>query len=238
MRSNLTSRSAGPTSADAPRAGVLHRVVSAVLTTLIVVATLAGLAYLAPSVLGYERYAITGGSMSGSIEKYSLVLEKRVPVDQLAVGDVITYLPPPDSGVTTLVTHRIVDATTDEAGVRHFVTQGDANPDPDPWLFSLDEGTQPVVSHVIPHLGHAVIALADRDTRMLLLGVPAALIALGSLVELVRALLPAGPGRRRLDDDIVPEPPTLPTKPGPAGSRGDRSRPSPVAPVLPEPARG
>lgn len=236
MRSNRTTRSAGPTSADATRPGILHRVVSAALTTLIVVATLAGLAYLAPSVLGYERYAITGGSMSGSIEKYSLVLEERVPVDQLAVGDVITYLPPPDSGVSTLVTHRIVDATTDEAGVRHFVTQGDANPDPDPWLFSLDEGTQPVVSHVVPHVGHVVIALADRDTRMLVLGVPAALIALGSLVELSRALLPAGPGRRRLDDGIVPEPPTVPATPGATGLGGDRARPGPMAPVLPEPA--
>ncbi|GAA2074069.1 hypothetical protein GCM10009821_10750 [Aeromicrobium halocynthiae] len=235
MRTTRTTRPAGP-STDAPRPGIVRRVVSAALTTLIVVATVAGLAYLAPSVLGYERYAITGGSMSGSIEKYSLVLGKRVPVDQLAAGDVITYLPPPDSGVSTLVTHRIVDATTDEAGVRHFVTQGDANPDPDPWLFSLDEGTQPVVSHVVPHVGHVVIALADRETRMLLLGVPAALIALASLVELVRALLPAGPGRRRLDDGIVPEPPSVPAPGGRALPGSDHSRPSPAVPVLPEPA--
>ena len=234
--SRRTTRTAGPTPTGATRPGIVRRAVSAVLTTVIVLATLAGLAYLAPSVLGYERYAITGGSMSGTIEKYSLVLEKRVPVDQLAVDDVITYLPPADSGVSTLVTHRIVEATTDEAGVRHFVTQGDANPDPDPWLFSLDEGTQPVVSHVVPHVGHVVIALADRDTRMLLLGVPAALIALASLVELVRALLPAGAGRRRLDDGMVPEPPTLPTKSAPAGPGGDRPRSTPVAPVLPEPA--
>lgn len=235
MGRTRTTRSAGAT-ADVPRRGIVRRVVSAALTALIVVATLAGLAYVAPSLFGYERYAITGGSMSGSIEKYSLVLEKRVPVDQLAVGDVITYLPPPDSGVSTLVTHRIVDAAADETGGRTFVTQGDANPDPDPWLFSLDDGTQPVVTHVVPHVGHVVIALADRDTRMLLLGVPAALIALGSLVELVRALLPAGAGRRRLDDGIVPEPPAVPAPDGPPIPGSDRHRPSPTVPVLPEPA--
>ena len=235
--SRSTTRTAGPASTGAARPGILRRAVSAVLTTVIVLATLAGLAYLAPSVLGYERYAITGGSMSGSIEKYSLVLEKRVPVDQLAVDDVITYLPPPDSGVSTLVTHRIVEATTDDAGVRHFVTQGDANPDPDPWVFSLDEGTQPVVSHVVPHVGHVVIALADRDTRMLLLGAPAALIALASLVELVRALLPARAGRRRLDDGIVPEPPALPGRNDSPRPTSDRPRTVPLTPTAPEPAR-
>ena len=60
-----------------------------------------------PGVLGFDRYVITGGSMSGTFERGALVFERQVPVADLRVGDVITYLPPADSGVTELVTHRI-----------------------------------------------------------------------------------------------------------------------------------
>lgn len=157
---------------------------------LLVGVTIAGAAYLIPSLFGYERYVITGDSMSGSIAKGSLAFERPVPVDELEVGDVITYLPPADSGVTDLVTHRIVSARPGESGDLVFRTQGDANPDPDPWKFSLTGQTQPVVTHTVPVVGHAFIALADRETRMTIVGVPAGLVALMSLVELGKALRP------------------------------------------------
>ena len=154
----------------------------------LLVVTLAGVAYVLPWALGYDRYVITGGSMSGTFEKGSLVLEKQVPVDELAVGDVITYQPPADTGVSTLVTHRISAISTTEDGTRQLVTKGDANPDPDPWTFSLTEPTQPVVQHAVPYVGYALIALADREVRMIAVGGPAALIALGAMVQLVRGL--------------------------------------------------
>ena len=45
---------------------------------------------------------------------------------------------------------------------------------------------QPVVQFSVPKLGYMFIALADRQTRILVIGVPAALIALMALVELVK----------------------------------------------------
>ena len=167
-------------------------------------ATLAGLAYLAPSLLGYERYVITGGSMSGTFEKGSIAFEKPVPVDQLQVGDVITYQPPADSGVSTLVTHRIVSREPLETGGLQFRTQGDANADPDPWQFQLAQAKQPVVEHTVPWLGYVFVALADRDTRMLAIGLPAALIALLSLVELAGAIREQISRRRRAAAPVQP----------------------------------
>lgn len=149
---------------------------------------LACAAYLLPHLLGYERYVITGGSMSGSIEKGSVVFEKARPVEELAVGDVITYLPPADSGAGDLVTHRIVEIGTDEKGGPVMRTKGDANADVDPWTFSLVDDTQPVVEATVPVVGHVLIALADREVRMIVIGVPAGIIALLALVELVRNL--------------------------------------------------
>jgi signal peptidase I len=155
---------------------------------LLVVTVLACAAWLAPSLFGYQRYVITGGSMSGTFEKGSLAFEKPVPVSDLQPGDVITYLPPPDSGVPNLVTHRILAIEPGEDGSPVYTTKGDANPDPDPWHFQLAERTQPVVQVTVPWLGYAFIALADRQTRMLILGGPAAVIALLAMVELVRGL--------------------------------------------------
>lgn len=182
-----------------PRRRLSGRLGAAVVNGLLLVATLAGVAYLAPSLFGYERYVITGGSMSGTFEKGSIAFERPVPVQELRVGDIITYQPPADSGVTTLVTHRIVATKVLEGGVRQLQTKGDANPDRDPWKFQLVSGTQPVVQHTVPYAGWIFVALADRQIRMLVIGVPAGLIALLSLVELGKALRPT-----RRDDDLAP----------------------------------
>ena len=40
----------------------------------------------------------------------------------------------------------------------------------------------------MPYVGYAFIALHDRTLRMVLIGIPAALIALASLVQLARGL--------------------------------------------------
>lgn len=149
------------------------------------------LAFMLPSLLGYERYVITGGSMSGTFEIGSVVFEEQVPVADLRVGDVITYLPPAEAGVDNLVTHRIQTIRETAGGETLYRTKGDANADVDPWTFRLDSARQPRMSFVVPAVGHVFIALADRSTRILVIGLPAALIALASLLQLVRALRPA-----------------------------------------------
>ena len=174
------------------RRGSAARAGRALVNLALVAVTLVCAAYLLPSLAGYERYVITGGSMSGTFEKGSVAFEQPVPVRDLAVGDVITYQPPPDSGVTNLVTHRIVERRHGRNGALVFRTQGDANPDPDPWTFSLVEGSQPVVEFTVPVLGYVFIALADRDLRMLVIGLPAALVALASLGQLAKALRERG----------------------------------------------
>jgi len=185
-----------------------RRLASGAVNILLLVAALIGLGYLAPTLLGYERYVITGGSMSGTFEKGSIAFEKPVPVEDLRVGDVITYQPPADSGVTTLVTHRIVTSKQLDTGQVQYRTQGDANPDPDPWTFALTDRTQPVVRHTVPHVGWVMVGLADPDVRRLVIGVPAGLIALASLAELGNALRPRR--RRPRVDAVEPAPVALP----------------------------
>lgn len=168
---------------------------------LLVAVTLLGAAYVLPTLLGHERYVITGGSMTGTYDKGSIVFERPVAAADLEVGDVITYQPPASSGVTTLVTHRIIAIGRSPEGEQVLRTQGDANPDPDPWLFSLTSQDQPVAAYSVPYAGYALIALADPQLRLLVVGLPAGLVALLSLGQLVAAVrtrpdpaLGGGPG--------------------------------------------
>lgn len=154
-------------------------------------AALVLLALLVPAALGYERHVIADSSMAGSMGVGTVVLERRVPVGELQAGDVITYRPPPDSGVDGLVSHRIV--TIHEGVVR---TKGDANAYADPWMVRLPEASQPRVEHTVPYVGWLFLALDDHRLQMALLGVPAAFLALAGLRRLSWSTRP------------VPEPPS------------------------------
>jgi signal peptidase len=167
------------------RRGPVHHLVSLAC----VLVTLLGVAFLVPSLLGYQRYVITGTSMTGTIDLGSVVFEKVVPVADLEVGDVITYQPPAESGIDHLVTHRIVAIHGDT-----YRTKGDAVPERDPWTFQLVEKDQPRVAFSVPYVGYAFLALADRTIRMAVISVPAGIIFLIALRQLVQGLRRPTPG--------------------------------------------
>jgi signal peptidase I len=148
-------------------------------------AALAALFVLVPAVIGWQRYAIVSGSMSGTYDKGSLVLDEVVAVGELTVGDVITYMPPTGDH---LITHRIAWIGRDPSGRPIFRTRGDANPIADPWTFTLDRPTQARVRAGVPLAGYALMALGRRDVRMALIAFPAVLIAAFNLAGLWRRL--------------------------------------------------
>jgi signal peptidase I len=150
-----------------------------------VIALAAAMLVLVPALIGWQRYAIVSGSMTGTYDKGSLVLDEVVPVSELRVGDVITYMPPRGDH---LITHRISWIGRDAGSARVFRTKGDANPVADGWTFRLDRETQARVRVGIPYAGYALAALGRRDVRMVLIALPALLIAGFSLVGLWRRL--------------------------------------------------
>jgi signal peptidase len=143
-------------------------------------------AVLIPALLGFQRYVITSGSMTGTYDRGSLVFDEVAPTSTLAVGDAITYAPPAGVGPAGLITHRIHSITTGPRGTRILRTKGDANAAADPWTFTLTNPTQARVTFHLPYVGYAFAALADRRLRMLLIGLPALLVALTVLTNLWR----------------------------------------------------
>ena len=145
------------------------------------VALALGALMFVPMALGYERYVITGDSMGDTIGRGSIVYARAVPVESLRVGDVITYTPPRGAGPGGKVTHRIAWIGRSADGVLAFRTRGDANAAADPWRFELAGPSQArVVAHV-PWAGYGLAALSVRWLRVLVIGLPAALIAVAVL---------------------------------------------------------
>jgi signal peptidase len=131
-----------------------------------------------PAALGLQRYVITGGSMTGAIDKGSAVFARIVPVESLMAGDIITFAPPGD---TTPVTHRILSVSEGPDGERVFQTKGDFNEAADPWrLIFTQPSAARYVCHV-PYLGYLLAALSVREIRVLVIALPALLIAVSLL---------------------------------------------------------
>jgi signal peptidase I len=186
-----------------------RRLVSVATWLLVVLVLGLSVATVLPRLLGYQTYVITTGSMAGTADPGSLVLARTVPTDSLQEGDVITYVPPPQVGIAHLVTHRIVDVSTDEQGVRAFQTKGDANRTVDPWVFQLDAPVQARMELAVPLAGWPVLLLADRMVRMLAIGGPALLVALIALADLVRGVRSA----RRVPETVITLPEDSPATP-------------------------
>jgi signal peptidase len=137
-----------------------------------------GLLTLVPTILGYQRYVIEGGSMGDSLPRGSIAYEEVAPIEEIGKGDVITYQPP---GQTTLRTHRVTwTGRNPSTGERLFKTKGDANENADRPTFTLPHPTQARVVMHLPLAGYAVAALSIRAVRVIVIGGPAAAIAVAA----------------------------------------------------------
>ncbi len=129
---------------------------------------------------GYHAFGVLTGSMEPMIPVDSLLLVRHKPADTLQTGDVITFEQP--AGSDQLVTHRIV---ANENG--SFRTQGDANPEPDPWLVT-DEQIHGKVVWGISQLGAVLRLLNSPSGLILLILLPVAFLAFKDLYAIHTAL--------------------------------------------------
>jgi signal peptidase len=110
-----------------------------------------------------------------------------VATANLRAGDVITFRPP---GHPAFVTHRIASVQT-VRGRRVFTTKGDANRASDAWgAIALGDAHQARVAFHLPYLGYGIATLSQKRVRLVVIGVPALLIALAALAGLWRDSTP------------------------------------------------
>lgn len=164
------------------------------------VLAVAGLMLL-PAALGFHRYVILTGSMTGTYNRGAIVFDKPVATSTLTVGTPITYAPPPGTSSHDLITHRIYKITASKGGARVFQTKGDFNKDPDAWHFLLPRATQDRVVFHVPWIGFLFELLSIRRFRLVLIGVPALLAAFA----VARGMWREAGALGDVDPDALPE---------------------------------
>ena len=80
--SSFGAAAAVPTLAAPARTPVPARAGRWAATVLLALALGLAALMLVPGLIGYQRYVITGGSMTGSIDRGSVVFDREVPVEQ------------------------------------------------------------------------------------------------------------------------------------------------------------
>ena len=170
---------------SAHRALAHARVAFAVVTAALVAAcSLFAVAIVAAHLTGRRLVPVRSGSMGAAVPTGSLVVEQRVPVRDVRVGTVILFhVPvaarasassaPASTPARPLIVHR-VEGVTGRGRARSFVTKGDANPAPDPWLVHPAGDDVWTARHVVPGMGRVYLFLARRDVDVVLVLLAAA----------------------------------------------------------------
>ena len=83
-----------------------------------------------PRVFGATPYTVATGSMEPRYPPGTLMVMKPRPIDEIRMGDVITYQL--ESGKPVVATHRVVSIGSSLTGEKYLRTQGDANDAHDP----------------------------------------------------------------------------------------------------------
>ena len=91
-----------------------------------------------PSIGGVFPMIVLTDSMEPQIKSGDLIICHTIDADKVQVGDVISFFDPAGNG-SSVVTHRVEEVTTDEAGNPAWVTKGDANNTEDQALVTADD---------------------------------------------------------------------------------------------------
>lgn len=117
---------------------------------LALVVALAVIVIIVPHLTGSTNLTVLTGSMEPKLPPGTLLVVKPKPIDDIRVGDVVTYEPNPDDA-KTVISHRVISIAESTDGSRIFTVKGDANNTPDAPVHS--EQVVAVLWYAVPYLG-------------------------------------------------------------------------------------
>ncbi len=133
----------------------------------------------------YGAYVIVSGSMEPMIKIQDAVLTRRIDdMDDVEIGDVVTYRAMDASYYGILITHRVVDIQT-KNGKTLYVTKGDNNETVDRSPIEFEQITGKVVMRV-PKIGYIKYFLVSSYGWILAIVVPSLAIVVYDILKLVR----------------------------------------------------
>jgi signal peptidase I len=156
--------------------------------TVVACAAAVALAVGLPSLFGYKSFTVMSGSMEPAIGTGSVVVERPITPREARVGDVVTFKDPEGTG--KLITHRVTRVRVSGA-TASFVTKGDANNKVERWNVPAD-GSIGRVAYDVPKVGYAMVYAGGRHGRLLLIALPALLLAAFEIARIWRPERPKG----------------------------------------------
>ena len=159
----------------------LRGVVDVLLITIIISALLL---LLTPRLMGANLLVVVSQSMEPTIPMGSIVVSYPKAVDEIEVGDVITFSVAELGGETVYVTHRVVEVIENSTDVR-YRTQGDGVNEPDMVLIAPDQ----IVGRMwfnLPLVGYLVAFIRSPLGYLTLVGLPALLIVIHEWWQILR----------------------------------------------------
>ena len=135
------------------------------------------------SLFGCRFYYVLTGSMEPDIKQGSLIVAKETPIDELKVGDVISFISSDPDIEGEINSHAIYSIDKNDEGIVEFTTKGSNNPEPDDYKVYEDDIKGKVIfdSHAI---GSFFEFVSDRRVSFCLTVLPIAIIVVINLIDL------------------------------------------------------
>lgn len=130
-------------------------------------------------------YTIITPSMTPNINVYDVIVAKKVKKpEDIKVGDVITFVSTSSISRGMIITHRVVEVSTDESGVV-YKTKGDNNLSPDSAPAKYDNVIGKVILR-IPQLGRLQEFIASKGGWLIVIVLPALFIIISDILKIFK----------------------------------------------------
>lgn len=134
----------------------------------------------------FAAYVVLTGSMEPKIKINDVVVTKKINVEDIKVGDIITFISDDSRFSGIIITHRVNEVFIDQAtGKYSFETQGDNNPSPD-FVLTKGENVLGEVIFKIPKLGYAQQLLASKGGWIIAILIPCLAVLSYDIFKLVK----------------------------------------------------
>lgn len=141
--------------------------------------------YSAPT---FNAYVVLSGSMLPEIKVKDIVVTKKVPAEELEVGDIITFIAPDTRYGGISITHRILDKYYDESlGNYTYRTKGDNNNIADSALVPNSNILGKVILK-IPKLGYLQDLLSSKGGLIFVVLIPCLVILSYDIMKILKNL--------------------------------------------------
>lgn len=160
--------------------------------------------YQTVSIFGHHLLRVLSTSMEPEIAHNECIIVEEVPVEEIQVGDIITFVSREAEIYGYFNTHRVYDMYVDpETGEKKFITKGDAYSTPDDLPVSYED-ILGKYSDKLPGglaLGNIIHKLSDSKIYFIVIILPLLFCLLSYLYQLIRILIFGAEDEEEEDDE-------------------------------------